>query len=158
MAATEAGKYRKLLPTDRNPHWLQNGIVRGDSGTNWQLQFCFSFVFLFVVLFVWLHLKIANHVIKRQHCCHIVCFPNVTFLCSAVTLYFSDSKNSHSCAGGCSACTHTRRPARGYMLKRKQTQSNIKQYQSENQCPSWIVWCYRLFSAWLGTALIFKTV
>lgn len=148
MVVTEAENYRSLPPTDRNSHWLQNRIVWDNSGTNWQLQFCLSFVFPFLSLFVWLHLKIANHDIKRERCCHIVCFPIVTLCCSAVTLYFSDSKNSNS-------CTHTHRLTWGYMHKGKQTKSNIKRYQSENQCPSWIVWCYRLFCAWLGTALIF---
>lgn len=154
MTVTEAEKYRKLLPTDRNPHWLQNGIVWDNSGTNWQLQFCVSFVFLFSVLFVRLHLKIANHDIKRHHCCHTVCSPNVTFRCSAVTLYFSDFKCLNSRVGKVHVSTHVHRLAQGCTLKRKQTKSNVRRYQSENQCPSWIVW---LFSVWFGTALIFKT-
>lgn len=134
MAVTEAEKYRSLLPTDRNPHWLQNGIVWDNSGTNWQLQFCLSFVFLFLFLFVWLYLKIANHDIKRERCCHIVCFPNVTFRCSAVTLYFSDSKNSNSCAGYAHACRHIHTDLREDTCA--QANKHIKQHQTVSKWKS----------------------
>lgn len=44
-AATKKDSSRSLLPTDRNAHWLQIGMVWDNSGTNWQLQLCLSFVF-----------------------------------------------------------------------------------------------------------------
>lgn len=70
--------------------------------------FIFPLFFLLLLLFVWLHLKIVNRCIKNgKSSCHIVCFPNVTFPCSAVTFHFFQiPKNSNSCAGCACACSH----------------------------------------------------
>lgn len=92
-SATKKESSKSLLPADRNPHWLQTGMVWDNSGTNWQLQLCLSFVSVLFLLFVGLHLKIVNRCMKRGSSCHIVCFPNVTSSCSAVTFHIFQIPN-----------------------------------------------------------------
>lgn len=75
--------------------------------------------------------------------CSLFSKRNLWPLCSGSPI-FLDSKQI--LAGGL---------ARGHQSKSKQNSKDIKHYQRENQCPSWAVWCYWLFSARLSTDLIF---
>lgn len=149
------------------PTRLQNGIVWDNSGTNWQLQFCLSFVFVFFFFSLSL-LSLPLCVVafedsqlqyQKRALLSYSLFSNCNLLLLlSHTQFFRIQKieeKSISCAGHADA--HAYIQTDGYTDTRsKQTKSNnIKRHQSENQCPSWIVWCYRLFSAWLGMALIF---
>lgn len=51
---------------------------------------------VFLLLFVGLHLKIVNRCMKRGSSCHIVCFPNVTSSCSAVTFHIFQIPNTET--------------------------------------------------------------
>lgn len=121
-----------VLPTDRNPHWLQIGMVWDNSGTNWQLQFCLSFVFLLFTPLCSAAFEDCQSLYEKRKLLSYSLFSkcNLSMLCSRIS-FFSDSKYLNSCVGYTHACV----PAHTYTAdwhedtcawtnKRTQTTSN----------------------------------
>lgn len=132
------------LPADRNPHqaaeWDSLGQLRYKLTTSILPFLCFCFFLLlslsFHFLCVWLHLKIPNCNIKRERCCHTVCFPNVTFCCSSVRLNSSEFKKTKNrrkiylmCRACRCTCLHTNRRVHGHTLQT----NKIKQHQTASK-------------------------
>lgn len=145
------------------PTRLQNGIVWDNSGTNWQLQFCLSFVLFFLPFFLLPLCVVAFEDSQLRYQKRALLSYSLFSKCNlsllrSHTQFFriqkkiiifylvQDARMLVPAYKQTGTWTHAQN-------KRNQTAS--RRYQSENQCPSWIVWCYRLFSAWLGMALIF---
>lgn len=123
-ALTEAEKCAQKC--DRNPHWLQNGIVWDNSGTNWQLQFCLSFCFF---LFVWLAFEDCQSRYQKRTLLSYSLFSKRNLFAALQSHSISQiPKNS------CWMPTHTHRLARGYVRKRQT--NKIKQHQTVSKWKS----------------------
>lgn len=156
-----------LLPTDRNPHWLQIGMVWDNSGTNWQLQFCLSFVFLLFTPLCSAAFEDCQSLYEKRKLLSYSLFSkcNLSMLCSHIPFFFfSDSKYLNSCAGYAHACmpAHTYTQTGMTIHVHEQTNEH-KQHQTVSKWKSLsfmdcvmlqIVICL----AWHSADFFFKTV